>query len=165
MRGVFLIVMSIMFWGEEVWAQSGAGAPTWRPVVMGKNGLVAAEHPLQALAGLRVLQNGGNAVDAAVAVFYMTAVNEPSEAGLGGGGFLLAYIKQLDRVIVINGSGGAPALLPGSSTRRRWARWAVFHLGPRRCGWVRPAVAESTARRRIPNCSQTRSRRPLTVTR
>jgi len=107
---LFLIAMSIISLGEEVWAQSGAGAPTWRPIVMGKNGMVAAEHPLQALAGLRVLQNGGNAVDAAVAVFYMTAVTEPSEAGLGGDGFLLAYIKQLDRVIVINGSGGAPAL-------------------------------------------------------
>lgn len=102
--------MSILTLGEEVWAQAGAGAPTWRPVVMGKNGMVAAEHPLQALAGIRVLQNGGNAVDAAVAVFYMTAVTEPSEAGLGGDGFLLAYIKSLDRVILINGSGGAPRL-------------------------------------------------------
>ena len=106
----FVIAMSIIILGEEVWAQSGAGAPTWRPIVMGKNGMVAAEHPLQALAGVRVLQNGGNAVDAAVAVFYMTAVTEPGEAGLGGDGFLLAYIKNLDRVILINGSGGAPKL-------------------------------------------------------
>src|SRR5215471_9199482 len=110
MRIWILIAMSITVLGQEVWAQSGAGAPTWRPVVMGRNGMVAAEHPLQALAGLRVLQNGGNAVDAAVAVFYMTAVTEPSESGLGGDGFILAYIKKLDRVIVINGSGGAPAL-------------------------------------------------------
>src|SRR5882672_10298674 len=110
MRTWFLIVMSITTLGEEVWAQSGAGAPTWRPVVMGKNGMVAAEHPLQALAGLRVLQNGGNAIDAAVAVFYMTAVTEPSESGLGGDGFLLAYIKSLDRVVLVNGSGGAPKL-------------------------------------------------------
>jgi gamma-glutamyltranspeptidase/glutathione hydrolase len=110
MRTWFLIAMSITTLGQEVWAQSGAGAPTWRPVVIGKNGMVAAEHPLQALAGVRVLQNGGNAVDAALAVFYMTAVTEPSEAGLGGDGFLLAYIKNLDRVILINGSGGAPKL-------------------------------------------------------
>jgi len=102
--------MSIVTLGEEVWGQSGAGPPTWRPVVMGKNGIISAEHPLQALAGLRVLQNGGNAVDAAVAVFYMTAVTEPSEAGLGGDGFLLAYIKRLDRVILVNGSGAAPKL-------------------------------------------------------
>ncbi len=110
MRSGLLIAMSIITLGQEVLAQSGEGAPTWRPVVMGKNGMVAAEHPLQALAGLRVLQSGGNAVDAAVAVFYMTAVTEPSESGLGGDGFLLAYIKSLDRVVLINGSGGAPKL-------------------------------------------------------
>lgn len=110
MRIWLLIAMSIHLLGEEVWGQSGAGAPTWRPVIMGKNGMVAAEHPLQALAGIKVLQNGGNAIDAAVAVFYMTAVTEPSEAGLGGDGFILAYIKKLDRVILINGSGPAPKL-------------------------------------------------------
>src|SRR5580704_1026777 len=76
MRSGLFIAMSIITLGQEVLAQSGEGAPTWRPVVMGKNGMVAAEHPLQALAGLRVLQSGGNAVDAAVAVFYMTAVTE-----------------------------------------------------------------------------------------
>lgn len=110
MRARVITAMSIALLGEEVWGQSGAGAPTWRPVVMGKNGMVAAEHPLQARAGLRVLEAGGNAVDAAVAIFYMTGVTEPSEAGLGGDGFLLAYIKKLDRVILINGSGGAPKL-------------------------------------------------------
>lgn len=110
MRTWILITMSIVTLGEEVWAQSDAGAPTWRPVVMGKNGMVAAEHPLQAVAGLRVLQAGGNAIDAALAVFYMTAVTEPSEAGLGGDGFILAYIKNIDRVVLINGSGGAPKL-------------------------------------------------------
>src|SRR2546423_10679699 len=110
MRSGILITMSIVMLGQEVLAQSGEGAPTWRPVVMGKNGMVAAEHPLQALAGLRVLQSGGNAVDAAVAVFYMTSVTEPSEAGLGGDGFILAYIKQLNRVVLVNGSGGAPKL-------------------------------------------------------
>lgn len=109
-RICFFVAMSIITLGEDVWAQSGAGSPTWRPLVMGKNGMVAAEHPLQALAGVRVLQKGGNAVDAAVAVFYMTSVTEPSEAGIGGDGFILAYIKKLDRVVLINGSGGAPGL-------------------------------------------------------
>lgn len=110
MRKWILLTMSITTLGEEVWGQSGAGAPTWRPVVMGKFGMVAAEHPLQAAAGLRVLREGGNAIDAALAVFYMTAVTEPSEAGLGGDGFILAYVRKLDRVVLINGSGGAPQL-------------------------------------------------------
>jgi len=83
---------------------------TWRPVVYGAKGMVAAEHPLQAIAGLRVLEQGGNAIDAAVAIFYVTSVVEQSEAGLGGDGFILAYISKLNRVVLINGSGPAPRL-------------------------------------------------------
>ncbi len=75
---------------------------------MGTNGMVAAEHPLQALAGLRVLEKGGNAIDAAVAVFYMTAVTEQHQAGLGGDAFIVAYIAKRKQVVFINGTGPAP---------------------------------------------------------
>ena len=51
---------------------------------MGTHGVVAAEHPLEARAGLHVLESGGNAFDAAVAVFYMTGVVEQHQAGIGG---------------------------------------------------------------------------------
>ena len=84
--------------------------PVWRTEVMGTHGMVAAEHPLQALAGLRVLEKGGNAIDAAVAVFYMTAVVEQHQSGLGGDAFLLAYIAGQKRVVFINGTGPAPKL-------------------------------------------------------
>ncbi len=80
----------------------------WRTEVMGTNGVIAAEHPLQALAGLRVLERGGNAIDAAVAVFYMTAVTEQHQAGLGGDAFILAYLARNQRVTFINGTGPAP---------------------------------------------------------
>ena len=76
---------------------------------MGTHGMVAAEHPLEAMAGMKVLEAGGNAIDAAVAVFYMTTVVEQHQAGLGGDGFILAYIAKEDRVIFINGTGPAPA--------------------------------------------------------
>ncbi len=83
---------------------------TWRQPVFGRNGMVAAQNPREALAALRILQQGGNAIDAAVAAFYMTAVTEPNEAGLGGDGFILAYIAKLNRVVLINGTGPTPAL-------------------------------------------------------
>jgi len=86
------------------------GPPFWRPVVMGTSGMVAAEHPLQALAGLQVLRDGGNAIDAAVAVFYMTSVVEQHQAGIGGDAFILAYIAKEKRVVFINGTGWAPKL-------------------------------------------------------
>ena len=90
-------------------AQTTVERPYWRPVVMGTHGMVAAEHPLEAIAGMRVLEAGGNAIDAAVAVFYMTSVVEQHQAGVGGDGFILAYIKEEDRVVFINGTGPAPA--------------------------------------------------------
>jgi len=91
-------------------AQPTSERPMGRPVVMGTSGMVAAEHPLEALAGMTMLQAGGNAIDAAVAVFYMTSVVEQHQAGIGGDGFLLAYLAQERRVVFINGTGTAPEL-------------------------------------------------------
>jgi gamma-glutamyltranspeptidase/glutathione hydrolase len=84
--------------------------PFWRTVVMGTHGMVAAEHPLEALAALETLQSGGNAIDAAVAAFYVTTVVEHHQAGIGGDAFIVAYLADLDEVIFINGTGPAPRL-------------------------------------------------------
>ena len=84
--------------------------PFWRTVVLGTHGMVAAEHPLEAMAGLDILRSGGNAIDAAAAVFYMTSVVEQHQAGIGGDAFLLAYIAKEKRVVFINGTGPAPKL-------------------------------------------------------
>ena len=91
-------------------AQAPEEAPFWRPVVMGTFGMVAAEHPLESMAGWQVLEAGGNAFDAAAAVFYMTTVVEQHQAGMGGDLFMVAYLADEDRVVFINGTGGAPAL-------------------------------------------------------
>ncbi|MBK5292607.1 MAG: gamma-glutamyltransferase [Acidobacteriia bacterium] len=107
---LWLALASLAVWSLPASAQQ-TPAPTswpWRTEVMGTNGMVAAEHPMQALAGLRVLEKGGNAIDAAVAVFYMTAVTEQHQAGLGGDAFILAYIAKRKQVIFINGTGPAP---------------------------------------------------------
>ncbi|MFN3322697.1 MAG: gamma-glutamyltransferase [Bryobacteraceae bacterium] len=89
-------------------AQTAGQRPFWRTVVMGTNGMVAAEHPLEAMAGFQVLQGGGNAIDAAVAVFYMTTVVESHQAGIGGDAFILAWLAKEKRVVFINGTGFAP---------------------------------------------------------
>jgi len=134
--------MSIIMLGQEVLAQSGEGAPTWRPVVMGKNGMVAAEHPLQALAGLRVLQSGGNAVDAAVAVFYMTAVTERASRAWAATAFCCLHQESRPRLL-INGTRGAPSWRLGVLFRRRLGvcrRWTFLH-NHTWLGWrVRPPI-------------------------
>ena len=84
--------------------------PYWRTLVLGTHGMVAAEHPLQARAGLHALERGGNAFDAAVAVFYMTSVVEQHQSGIGGDALILAYLAREKRVMFINGTGPAPRL-------------------------------------------------------
>src|SRR5689334_9095748 len=91
-------------------AQDPAARPYWRTIVQGTHGMVAAEHPLEAMAGLDALKAGGNAMDAALATFYMTAVVEQHQAGLGGDCFVLAYIAKEHRVVFFNGTGPAPKL-------------------------------------------------------
>src|SRR5258706_16280387 len=63
---------------------SAPRADTFRPVVRGKRGVVAGGHPLSVEAGLRVLQQGGNAVDAGVATILAASVIEFSHFSFGG---------------------------------------------------------------------------------
>ena len=80
-----------------------------RPVIMGRNGMVAAGHSLGALAGVKVLQEGGNAVDAALAAGFVMAVVKPESCGPGGDLFALVFMKRNGKVEAINSSGPAPA--------------------------------------------------------
>ncbi len=84
--------------------RAGAG----RSAVLARNGMVAASQPLAAQAGLRVLQRGGNAFDAAVAAAAALAVVEPMMTGPGGDMFVLAYLAEEDRLVGLNGSGFSP---------------------------------------------------------
>jgi gamma-glutamyltranspeptidase / glutathione hydrolase len=80
-----------------------------RPVIMGRHGMVSAGHSLAALAGVRVLQEGGNAIDAALAAAFVMAVVKPEACGPGGDLFALVFTKKNGRVDAINSSGPAPA--------------------------------------------------------
>jgi gamma-glutamyltranspeptidase/glutathione hydrolase len=80
-----------------------------RPVVMGRNGMVSAGHHLAAAAGVKVLQEGGNAIDAALAAAFVMAVVKPDASGPGGDLFALVFIKKTGKVEALNSSGPAPA--------------------------------------------------------
>src|SRR5712692_7975850 len=86
----------------------GATGGSYRPVVAGHNGMVAAGHPLAAAAGIRTLVAGGNAVDAAIAVAAALNVVEPNMSGMGGDGFLMIHWAERGEVACVNGTGPAP---------------------------------------------------------
>ncbi|HEX6257777.1 MAG TPA: gamma-glutamyltransferase [Euzebyales bacterium] len=83
-------------------------APTKDPVAEGGGGAVSTVDPVATEAGLKVLRNGGNAVDAAVAAAATLGVTEPYSAGIGGGGFMLVRLADSGEVVVIDGREEAP---------------------------------------------------------
>ena len=80
-----------------------------RSPVLALNGMVATSQPLAAQAGLQVLINGGNAVDAAVAAAATLNVVEPESTGVGGDMFALVWNHHERKVHALNGSGRAPS--------------------------------------------------------
>ena len=101
---VFCLVSVFIFSGLPV---STSHADTFRPVVRGKRGVVAGGQPLSVEAGLRILQRGGNAVDAGVATILAASVIEFSHFSFGGEVPILIKLKG-QKVVVIEGMGQAP---------------------------------------------------------
>src|SRR5258707_3434328 len=79
-----------------------------RSMVIPRNGIVAAESPLAAQAGVRILERGGNAVDAAIATNAMMGVVEPMMNGIGGDLFAIVYDAKANKLYGLNASGWAP---------------------------------------------------------
>ena len=80
-----------------------------RSEVMAPHGMVVTSQPLAAQAGLRILQQGGNAIDAAVATAAVLNVVEPMMVGVGGDLFTLIYSAKEHKMFVLNASGMAPS--------------------------------------------------------
>src|SRR5580700_5572115 len=79
-----------------------------RSMVISKGGIVASESPLASQAGVRILEHGGNAVDAAIATNAMMGVVEPMMNGIGGDLFVIVYDAKANKLYGLNASGWAP---------------------------------------------------------
>lgn len=77
-----------------------------RNVMYAHKGMVATSNPLASQAGLEIMKNGGNAIDAAIATAACLTVVEPTSNGIGGDAFALVWIK--DKLHGLNSSGYSP---------------------------------------------------------
>jgi gamma-glutamyltranspeptidase/glutathione hydrolase len=110
----------------------------YRPVVIGTRGAVASAHPLASMSGIRILLDGGNAVDAAVAVGSTLNVAEPFMSGAGGIGLMVISRARTRERHVLDFIGRVPAAAdPARATEDELAG------GPKSCatpgnlsGWL-----------------------------
>src|SRR5580693_8871871 len=79
-----------------------------RSMVISRAGIVATESPLASQAGVRILERGGNAVDAAITANAMMGVIEPMMNGIGGDLFVIVYDAKANKLYGLNASGWAP---------------------------------------------------------
>ena len=93
-----------------------------RSMVISRQGIVAAESPLAAQAGVRMLEQGGNAVDAAIATNAMMGVVSPMMNGIGGDLFAIVYDAKANKLYGLNASGWAPKGLTPEFLRKRGLR-------------------------------------------
>jgi gamma-glutamyltranspeptidase / glutathione hydrolase len=124
----------------------------------GEHGVVAAGHPLTAQAGARVLREGGNAVDAALAAMLVSFAAEPLLTGLGAGGYMLVaggdrqpelldfFVQAPSDPRASDGDGDVAELQAVDVSFGDAAQ--VFHIGPASCGaYGAPAGVCEAARR------------------
>lgn len=120
---------------------SSISPPPKSPVAVGYGGAVASVDADATAAGIEVLRNGGNAVDAAVATAAALGVTEPYSAGLGGGGYFVYYNAKKHTVETIDGRETAPRSAdsslfledgkPSLSRTRSPVVWASARPAPR----------------------------------
>jgi gamma-glutamyltranspeptidase/glutathione hydrolase len=88
-----------------------------RSLVYAANGMAATSHPLATRVAVRLLEDGGNAVDAAIGAAVLLSLCEPQMCGIGGDCFALVKPAGEERIVGLNGSGRAPAGLDAAALR------------------------------------------------
>ena len=93
-----------------------------RSTVYAPHAAVATSQPLASTAGLEVLRQGGNAVDAAVAAAAVLAVTEPHMTGIGGDMFAIVWLAKEQKLVALNASGRAGSFMTRETLQSRGFR-------------------------------------------
>jgi len=101
------------------------------PPATGTRGMVSSAHPAATRAGLEILEKGGNAFDAAVAVAAALNVVEPAMSGMGGYGTILIYDSRQNKILYLNPSGRIPAAVDSDLFRPPTPGYKENRVGPK----------------------------------
>jgi gamma-glutamyltranspeptidase / glutathione hydrolase len=111
--GLFMSLLIIFLGHSQKAVSQGLMPTTALSQIQTQQQMVVAANPLASQAGLAVLRQGGNAIDAAIAVQGVLNLVEPQSSGIGGGGFLVYYNAAQKRVMTYDGRETAPAAARG----------------------------------------------------
>lgn len=100
---IFGVLALVLFSASVVEAQL-----VERPFITARHAIVTSDEPLASMAGMRILQEGGNAFDAAVATAVAVGVLDPRMSSIGGNGFATIYVGKIHEVRALNFYGSAP---------------------------------------------------------
>ena len=110
--------------------RSEGWVPQSRSEVMAQHGMVSTVQPLAAMAGARILMQGGNAIDAAVATAAALNVTYPANVGIGGDLFAIIYIAKEKKIYQLNASGIAPSGETLAHLNSLGYQWNAANWGP-----------------------------------
>src|SRR5437868_487724 len=110
--------------------RSEGWVPQSRSEVMVQHGVVSTVQPLAAMAGARILMQGGNAIDAAVATAAALNVTYPANVGIGGDLFAIIYIAKQHKIYQLNASGKAPSGETLAHLNALGYQWNPANWGP-----------------------------------
>lgn len=110
--------------------RSEGWVPQTRSEVMTQHGMVSTVQPLAAMAGARILMQGGNAIDAAVATAAALNVTYPANVGIGGDLFAIIYIAREHKIYQLNASGRAPSGETLAHLNALGYKWNAANWGP-----------------------------------
>lgn len=113
--------------------------PSNRPTLYGSKHMVVSGHPLATMAGIRVLEAGGNAIDAGVAAGFALNVVQPDMANLGGVAPVLLHMGESGKVTTISGVGRWPKSV--TAERLRQAGQGRIPASPLR--WIVPSTVDA----------------------